>query len=64
MQEIIIKPIGIIHTPYKGVKDILIQSKFRIDKRENVCYGWLEKHFAKNEIPKGTILKEAKEITN
>ncbi|RLC48220.1 MAG: tRNA (N6-threonylcarbamoyladenosine(37)-N6)-methyltransferase TrmO [Candidatus Cloacimonadota bacterium] len=29
MEEIIIKPIGIIHTPYKEAKDIPIQGKFR-----------------------------------
>lgn len=42
LEDIVIKPIGIIHSPYKGTKDIPIQGKF---KDEVVAYAEVDSKY-------------------
>jgi len=60
MNQIIMHPIGIIHSPYKESKNIPIQGIFKdgikpyvkyFDSRDNVISGWLDKHFKSGNIP-------------
>jgi len=70
MNQIIMHPIGIIHSPYKESKNIPIQGIFKdgikayvkyFDSQDNVVSGWLDKHFKSGNIPdnkekQGTVL--------
>lgn len=47
MKDIIVKPIGIVHSPYKGTKDIPIQGKF---KDEVEAYVELDKKYQEGLI--------------